>query len=382
MKNFILVILLVLAANLFSYGQNDFKVGDEVELNCNCFGRKEWVLARVESVSGDIIKVRYGNGKNQFQNVVRSSGVIRGKGQGVQTANDVQLRNQFINEAAKYRATIVSFAPFYDSNFQQISLPAPKDLQNSINQLAELDALCKAKYTNLKNDPNSPWKTDVNYQPGTWCEIASKRSELEKPMRMKAANTYLRPLLTTTLSNLDYALKHEKNRTPDETQELLFERAKWKADQSAKFKLKFAEYGVEMPVDFLGEVEKKADQLMSLINQNAPNRSWEKPPYSDASVESFVKTKYAAEPEYKGAKITKIGLDYTTWKQRESLSYIGSDSNFRYYKVEYNEYKRGWALVKMPNQPFCQAREWIVGRKNGGLVIVSLGGSGIFMKCL
>ena len=77
----------------------------------------------------------------------------------------------------------------------------------------------------------------------------------------------------------------------------------------------------------------------------------------------------------------KIGLDYTTWKKRESRTYVGSDSTFAYYKVTYNTYKRGVALVKIQNQPFCQAREWIVGRGGSGIVLVSLGGSGIFMKC-
>lgn len=94
------------------------------------------------------------------------------------------------------------------------------------------------------------------------------------------------------------------------------------------------------------------------------------------------KTKFASEPEFKGTKVVKIGLDYTTWKERESLSYLGSDSNYRYYKVEHNAYKRGWALVKMPGQPFCQARESIVGRNaKNAIVLVSLGGSGTFMPC-
>ena len=74
-------------------------------------------------------------------------------------------------------------------------------------------------------------------------------------------------------------------------------------------------------------------------------------------------------------------MDYKTWVVRKGLSYLGSDSTYRYYKVEYNSYKRGWVLMKLPNQPFCQASEWIVGRGAKGMVVVSLGGSGIFMKC-
>ncbi len=37
--------------------------------------------------------------------------------------------------------------------------------------------------------------------------------------------------------------------------------------------------------------------------------------------------------------------------------------------------------ISEPGQPFCQAREWIVGKGARGIVLVSLGGSGIYMKC-
>jgi hypothetical protein len=35
----------------------------------------------------------------------------------------------------------------------------------------------------------------------------------------------------------------------------------------------------------------------------------------------------------------------------------------------------------MPNRPLCHACEFIVGKGAKGIVLVSLGGAGTFMKC-
>jgi hypothetical protein len=159
----------------------------------------------------------------------------------------------------------------------------------------------------------------------------------------------------------------------------MYDRAKWEVENTVKYKPRFEKFGVAMPTDFFNEVEKRADELKKLIDQGAPNRSWEPPPYRDPAVEGFVRSNFVKE--YAGVSVLKIGLDYKTWVERKGLSYVGSDSNFRYYQVEYNYYKRGWVLLKLPNRPYCQASEWIVGRGAKGMVIASLGGSGIFMKC-
>ena len=77
----------------------------------------------------------------------------------------------------------------------------------------------------------------------------------------------------------------------------------------------------------------------------------------------------------------RIGLDYNTWVQRKSLTYVDSDEIFKYYKVNYNSYKRGSVLLKIPGRPFCQMQEWVVGKGGAGLVAAGMGGSGTFMRC-
>jgi hypothetical protein len=298
-----------------------------------------------------------------------------------QETKESRLRDAFLNEAGKYLQTVQQFAPFYDEKYISGGTPTtPAGWQKAMTELAELDQLCKGKYAGVTDDVSHYLREGiVNNRYAVWCEIAARRSELESKARTGAAKHMIG--LTVTEDNLKFAFEHQKNRVPDETQLLMYEREKWRRQELPKYRPRFAEYGIEMPADFSSGVEKKADELRRLIEQTAPARSWEQPPFSDPAVESFVRARYAADPDYRGAQILKSGVDYKTWAVRRGLSYVGSDSTYRYYKVEYNSYKRGWVLMKRPNQPLCQASEWIVGRGPKGMVVVSLGGSGIFMSC-
>ncbi len=377
LKNLMIIFVLFMILGISTFAQQTFRVGDQVEAQRG----SQWVRGRVESIEGNRMKVRFGSGKYDFQIYPYPTISVRAPGTAEREANADKLRWEFRAEALdKYYGTVGQFAPFYDSNFISGGLPNnPAEWQQAMSNLAALDKLCKSKYPNITNSGSYLREGIADYRYAVWCEIAAGRVELEKKARIAAAKNQV--TLTQTEDNLKFAFNHQKNRVPDETQLLMYDRTKWKAAQTEKFKPRFVEFGIEMPDDFFAVVEQKADELKRLIEQTAPNRSWEQPPFRDAVVENFIKGKIAADADYKGVQILKIGLDYKTWVARRGLSYVGSDSNFRYYKVEYNYYKRGWALIKLPNRPFCQATEWIVGRGAKGLVVVSLGGSGIFMKC-
>ena len=353
------------------------RVGDQVEAQRG----SQWYPGRVESIDGDRVKVRFGPAKYDFQIYQTPTTGIRAPGTGARAARDIELRNAFRNDASKYLQSVQMFAPFYDDKYISGGAPnTPAEWQRAMNELAELDTLCKSKYASITNDESQYLREGlVENRFAVWCAIAARRNELEKPARISAAKNQI--ILTVTEDNLKFALNHQKNRVPDETQLLMYEREKWKQQQVPKYRPRFAEYGIEMPADFFAGVEKKADELKTLIERIAPNRSWEAPPFHDPAVEAFIKARYAADPDYRGVKILKSGLDYKTWVERKGLSYLGSDSTYRYYKVEYNYYKRGWVLMQLPNRPYCQASEWIVGRSAKGMVVVSLGGSGIFMRC-
>lgn len=377
MRRKIAVLIALFLLSLAVQAQQVFRVGDAVEVQDG----SNWIPGRIESVDNNIAKVRIGPRKYDYINVQLPTTRFRAPGNAARDARDVELRNAFRNEASKYYQTVKQFAPFYDDKYISGGAPnSPAEWQKAMSDLAELDLLCKSKYQGVTDDPPQYLREGiVENRFSVWCQIAARRNELEKPARTWLASKQI--TLTVTKDNLNFAFNHQKNRVPDETQRLMYDRTGWRQEQTAKLKPRFAEFGVDMPADVFAEVEKRADELKQLIEQTAPNRFWEAPPFHDPVVEAFIKARYAADPDYRGVTVLKTGLDYKVWTERKGLSYLGSDSNFRYYKVEYNYYKRGWALVKLPNRPYCQAQEWIVGRGAKGMVVVSLGGSGIFMKC-
>ena len=377
MKRSVVLTVVLTLLSVGAQAQQVFHVGDAIELQDG----SRWIPGVIESVDNNIAKVRIGKGKYDFINVQLPTTRFRLPGSAANEARDLELRNAFRSEASKYLQSVKQFAPFYDANFISGGSPiTAAEWQKAMNDLAELDSLCKSKYSGITDDaPHYLREGLVDNRFTVWCQIAARRTELEKPARTALAKNQI--TLTVTKDNLEFAFNHQKNRVPDETQSLMYDRAKWKQAATAKYGPRFVEYGVSMPPDFFAEVEKRADELKLVIERTAPVRSWEQPPFRDPAVEAFIRGKYAADPDYRGVAVLNIGLDYKVWTERKGLSYLGSDSNFRYYKVEYNYYKRGWALLKLPNRPYCQAQEWIVGRGAKGMVVVSLGGSGIFMKC-
>jgi hypothetical protein len=88
--------------------------------------------------------------------------------------------------------------------------------------------------------------------------------------------------------------------------------------------------------------------------------------------------------EYKGSSILKIGSDYKIWVAYDEKTWVKSDAMYDYFRVEKgkNQYKRGWFLLKMPNRPYCQGREWIATRVNTGAPHINyVDTAGLFMKC-
>lgn len=217
----------------------------------------------------------------------------------------------------------------------------------------------------------------VDYRFSVWCDIAAKRTQIEPLVRAGIVRSVIN--LGYTDENLNFGFNEPDNPVRWETQQLIWDREKWRAEKIAWLKPKYAEYGISVPPDATAAVEKRADELRDIVMRDAPGRSYKMPPYRDAAVEAVVRSQFAKE--YPGVQVVKIGLEYKTWVQRESLTYVASDELFRYYKVDYNSYKRGTALLKVPGRPFCQEQDWVVGRGAKGIVPAGIGGSGTFMRC-
>lgn len=359
------------------------KVGDEVQYQCFCFGQ-EWVRATVIAVGGGNVRVRFGNMDNQVVTLPVGSPKLRIPGAGGSTGEtrppDNVQQAFAANAAPRYGRIVAQFAHFYDPQFNYSGGPVrPDEWRSAMDQLAQLDSECRTRYSGVRDFQGVTYirQGSVDYRFGLWCRIAADRAAVEKKARSGMAKTLVN--LGYTDENLNFGFNEPDNPVRMETQQLIWERPKWRAEKIAWLKPKYAEYGAEVPADVFDAVDKRADELKAKVLRDAPNRSYKMPPNRDAGVEAFMRGQFAKE--YPGVQVIKIGLDYATWVQRKSLTYVGSDEIFRYYKVNYNSYKRGTALLKIPGRPLCQMQDWVVGRGASGLVPVAVGGSGTFMRC-
>ena len=378
MKKIFLILSIAILFSLAIFAQQTYKVGDSIEFECNCFGPTEWVKGTVEEVQGNAYRIRYGKGRNAYRNGIET-GSIRKIGAGVETAKQNDLRQQFLKEAYQYQQSVLYLMQVHNVNLTAGSgayRPPVRadDWAKLKTDLASLDTLCKSKYAGMTNGTPYGDALDLRQLPATWCEIAAKRVEYETRGRQMAAGDQFNPFLEGMISKVQEVIDEPKVFITEDIQLLMYEREKWRALQSPKFLKNFAAMGVAMPSDFFAKVEAKSDELKLKNEREAPSRSFLMPKQKDATVESFIRGRYAALK--KGVQILKLGLDDGSWViHRNSLG------------VPLSQTKVARLLVKIPNRPLCQEQSIAVERKYtrgalGSMVVEGdLGESGLFMKC-
>lgn len=373
--NKIALIFCLMSVSAISIFAQTYKVGEKVEFECNdCFGRNGWVAGTIEKVSGDTFQIRYGTESRQFR-----TGIPKRLLREADFANKENQRRKFKNEASIYQESVFGLMYIHDQKLREGSgyrLPPTTGAEwtKLKSDLAALDNLCKTKYAGMTNGRPAD-DTNLYELPATWCEIAARRNEYQSKGVAIAAATRYKTFLSTMAASIDEAINNPNEYIDEDTQLLMYEREKWRTIQTPKFQKGFADLGVSMPSDFFKDVEAKADQLKIINEQKAPTRSFLMPKHKDATVEAFVRGRYATQK--KGVQILKIGLDDANWViHRNSLG------------IPTSQTKVARLLVKVPNRPLCQEHSIAAERQykggsygamgvDGGVV----GGEGLFMKC-
>ena len=379
----ILLLAFGLAIPINNFAQETVRVGDKVEYYCSCGGGQvRWQEARIEAVLGNKVKVRYGNGRYQVETVTYDPATIRAPGSAAKEAKNDQLQDAFRSATIdKYFKAVQMFSSFYSDEFNNYrgTPTTPAGWQEVMTKLAELEGLCNGQFAGVTNT-RLHWllkKGEVDYRYADWCQIAARREQLAPQVRASAA-TYMMTIPGESDLKRAFESTDGKGWVNDDIQLLMYEPAKFKQKHMPEVKKHFATYTVDVPADFFDALEKRAGELKAIIEQTAPTRTFEQPKFKDVAVEAFVKGKLAAQ--HPGVQVIKSGTGYPSWSKSDSLSYLGSSTSARYYKVVTEFHKRGRMLVKLPNRPFCQEREWVVERGSGKLYSNPTGG-GIFMKC-
>jgi hypothetical protein len=194
---------------------------------------------------------------------------------------------------------------------------------------------------------------------------------------------------TTTdslIRQINKALNDEDGYVDHGTQIFLYDRAAWERAVLPEMRKNYLDPNATISPEILKPLDEKAAELKAQIEQDAPKRNWTEPKSKDAALEAAARRKFSAE--LPGVKILKTGMTDSTWAVMDSKTEIGgTNTGWRFYRVNKGayRYRSGRALIQLPNQPFCQIREFEVTQYKAGAGYGAANGwvadTGKFVKC-
>lgn len=306
-------------------------------------------------------------------------------------AAEYQERDRFFSEARKYESSVLAFTVVYDpklmSKMSSTYYPPTEAAKwnEVMGDLAELDIVCK-KYPNMKNPPGR--QPELAYLPRSWCEIAANRLELRKKAVQVGAEYELRNRTQNRIYDMENAMRNNFESVLDDYQLMVFEPDAHRQKMAAELQSEYAKRGAQLPTDFYDKYAAIAPKMKTLIEQQMETRTWTMPVIKDAALESLIRGQYAKNPAVAKVTVLKVGFVASTWASVDDMNWISTTGNVSLYRIEKNKhrFRRGYVLVKMPNRPGCQAREFVLrqDRAGGGFgatKVEDLGAGGIFIKC-
>jgi hypothetical protein len=366
-----------------------FRVGDTVVSPSAPKGSE----GRIESINGNSAKIRFGPGKYDFvydllENLKspRAAAVEREGEQ--QELRMKPIRAQFEDEARPFSVLVKTLAHAYDPKFRQEAgaiADKPATYEKWRKDLDSLHAICQ-KYPNLTNRPGAD-ADNISQNAADWCKLAEQRTSVINKMKATVGGHYAGATVQSWTNKINSAMRDRNGSIKDDLQMLLYDRAAWEQKELQNIKKTYADAGESVPPNLFAGLDEKVNELKAQIERDAPTRSWTQPPYTDAALEGMARRAYPAQSP--GVKVFKTGMTFTTWKAMDDTSLVGSGTDYKLYRTTKGayRYKLGLALVKLPNQPFCQIRDFQVQQDKAGAgysaarLHLPLGYTGIFVKC-
>jgi len=362
-------------AKVAKTARDTIAVGDIVEVRPPAENR--WQRAKVLEVKPGEVLVQYGG---RYDKATYKLEALRDPAAEAQAGKSREL----MEELKPYYGTISNLASTFDPNlrgnegngaFQQSALPKYR------KELPEIRKICE-KYGEVPNLPLRGDPANIFNRPIEVCALArSDVDALAKKVRAAQIQETMSWNGNNVVKAMDAAMTVAGTQISDSLQRCVFDHPAWVAEQDKFYEKEFGKLE-NLSADRYAAVEAKVADLKAFIDKEGTTKTFEMPPYRDATLEGMVKSQVAAQ--YKGASVLKIGSDYNTWVAYDEKTWVKSDATYDYFRVEKgkNQYKRGWFLVKLPGRPYCQAREWIAARVNTGAPRVDyIAPAGLFMKC-
>lgn len=357
--------------------ETEFKVGDEVEVNCgNCKGNRDgWVRAKIVKIDFDrgFYIYDFGDVNHRGEPKYYQDNISNPDFRTLTEEAEERTRQQFETEAAPYKRAITETAFLYKPEFAngRDSLP-PEDLEKHRASLRALSGVCQ-KYPNLKNSRYASKSTDISLRFADWCVMAKQADALVERGNAAELARSLASAQRSPLDDLENAFD-TPNGMREETQRIVFDRAAWEREERAKLAKHHSAASEEMLKKYFAEIFTKADEVKARIEREAPAKSWDAPLLHNAALEGMIRSYYAKY--LPGVTVVKIGMyqnDYKLFKNN-----LG---------IPTSQVISGVALVKVANRPLCQSqifelkKEYLGGGRFSAVKPLYVGREGTFVKC-
>ena len=363
-----------------------FRVGDKVF--------KDGQSGVIEAIQGNGFKVRVGPGKYDFFLALPEQLMTQQQGAEAQE-NERQekaqkpLRAQFMDEAKPFFDVIYKLAPVFNPKYSGGGTfnPENKFYEALRKDLEGLDAVCQ-KFTNMTNPPDmaSYYQGDIKLFPADWCKIAAQRTEILQKAKRSVGDKFAAIDINSLMIDLGQSLNDEQGYVNDKVQTFLFNRAAWERELLPAMRKYYLDPNAAFPTELYEPHEAKIAELKAQIEQDAQTKDWTETKSKDAASEAAARRKFAAA--YPGVKVLKTGMTDSAWLVQDSKTEIAStNTGWRLYRVNKGayRYRSGRALIQLPNQPYCQIREFEVTQYKAGAGYGAaqpwVADTGKFVKC-
>ncbi len=363
-----------------------FRVGDRVF--------KDGKPGVIETIEKNGFKVRFGSGKYDWsyataENLMTPQAAAEEQERAQQEKTQKPLRAQFMDEAKAFSPTIYKLAPIFNPKYDAGGTGITQENKTYEvwrKDLEGLNTVCQ-KFPNMTNPVmDSIYQGNVNFFPADWCKIAVQRTEILQKTKRTVGDLLAKTGIDSLIRQINRALDDEQGYVDNETQIFLYDRAAWERAILPAMRKHYLDPNAAISPELLKPLDEKAAELKAKIEQDAPQRSWTEPKTKDAASEAAARRKFSTD--LPGVKILKAGMTDSTWAVMDSKTEIGgTNTGWRFYRVNKGayRYRSGRALIQLPNQPFCQIREFEVTQYKAGAGYGAANGwvadTGKFVKC-
>jgi hypothetical protein len=250
----------------------------------------------------------------------------------------------FRAETQQFGGAVRALLPLAQDPAATVQISAD-ELTRGVAQLAELDALCKAKYAGIQRDANTAFQLAID--PPAWCDVAARRVELAG---RAARGVVQRDLAVWVGLIADGKRGLASNNgfvtlTGNVVEKLVHQRAEGKAELAAKYQPLFAIAGEPVPGDLFQPIDEAVDALFAEIDRLAPTWTWPAGTHHDAGLEGAARRYIASQ--VKSASVLRTAMVAPGWT---------IEKNRR--GIPLNRYRTGIALYKVPGAKWCHYREF------------------------